>query len=594
MVEGANAEKAGNLLSGIFQEGLRIWETAAGAAGGDVERSYIIGGYSVRLRFAGPALVDAMTRALAHLEADPALEPMLTIHLGDSDSTGVDLPAQLGLVMGGQSGAGWIHHGRRIRARFQPAANTFHILDSSRDSALFWTEDALRIRFWERSAPLLYLFHWWMGLHDRQLIHAAGLGTPTGGVLLVGRAGSGKSTAALSCIQSELAYAGDDYHLIALEPSPFAFSLYNSAKLDQAQLQQFERLRRAVANPHEAAEGKALLFIHECHPEKLSLGFPIRAVLVPRITHRKETNLRPASPATALAALAPSTIFQLRDRDAGSLKAMAELLRRVPSFVLELGTELSQIAPAISELLSRPHAGRDATPRPLVSVVVPVYNGERFLAAALDSIFAQDYHPIEVIVVDDGSEDRSAEIACSFREARYLCQPNSGLAAARNAGIEKARGEFIAFLDADDLMLSNKLSAQVHYLRQHPEVGCVLCRQKILLEPNTPVPAWLKPDPVFGDPGGIVPQSALIRRTAIQSAGGFDPTYRIAVGMEWLGRLRDAGVKTAVTPEVLMLRRIHESNLTHQNRQLREELLRGLKGKIDRKRASRPARRGGY
>jgi len=229
----------------------------------------------------------------------------------------------------------------------------------------------------------------------------------------------------------------------------------------------------------------------------------------------------------------------------------------------------------------------------LVSIIVPVYNGERFLAQALDSIFAQDYRPIEVIVVDDGSEDRSAEIARSFREARYLCQPNSGLAAARNAGIEKARGEFIAFLDADDLMLPNKLSAQVHYLRQHPEVGCVLCRQKIFLEPNTPVPAWLKPDPVFGDPGGIVPQSALIRRTAIQSAGGFDPTYRIAVGMEWLGRLRDAGVKTAVTPEVLMLRRIHESNLTHQNRQLREELLRGLKGKIDRKRASRPARRGG-
>ncbi|OGQ82751.1 MAG: hypothetical protein A3F90_06795 [Deltaproteobacteria bacterium RIFCSPLOWO2_12_FULL_60_19] len=226
----------------------------------------------------------------------------------------------------------------------------------------------------------------------------------------------------------------------------------------------------------------------------------------------------------------------------------------------------------------------------LVSVIVPVYNGERFLTEALDSIFAQDYRPIEVIVVDDGSSDRTPEIARSFGEIRYLCQSNRGLAATRNAGIREARGEFLAFLDADDLMMANKLSSQIKYLLDHPEVGCVLCRQRILLEGNRSPPAWLKPDRIFGDPGGVPPGSALVRKSALERAGGFDLSYRLAVGMEWLGRLRDSDIAVAVLPEVLMVRRIHDRNLTHQNRKLREELLQGLKSKMDRMRSR--ARRG--
>ncbi|MFL5886158.1 MAG: glycosyltransferase family 2 protein, partial [Thermoleophilaceae bacterium] len=85
--------------------------------------------------------------------------------------------------------------------------------------------------------------------------------------------------------------------------------------------------------------------------------------------------------------------------------------------------------------------------RPLVSVLVPVYQGERYLAEALDSVFAQDYEPLEVIVLDDGSTDGSADIARSYGGVRYLHQENSGIAAARNAAIGAARGEIVAFLD---------------------------------------------------------------------------------------------------------------------------------------------------
>jgi glycosyltransferase involved in cell wall biosynthesis len=224
--------------------------------------------------------------------------------------------------------------------------------------------------------------------------------------------------------------------------------------------------------------------------------------------------------------------------------------------------------------------------RPLVSVVVPVYNGERFLAAALESVCAQDYRPIEVIVVDDGSDDRTADVARSFEGVVYVRQPHQGPAVARNLGMALAQGEFVAFLDADDLMKPHKLSIQVGYLLDHPDIGCVLARQEILLEPGAKRPAWLRPDPVFGDLGGVPPLSAVVRRGVIGRMRGFDAAYPSAEGLEWLGRMREAGVRIAVLPEVLMCRRVHGSNLSHRNRALVQGLLRNLKSKIDRGRVS--------
>src|SRR6185369_6617714 len=104
---------------------------------------------------------------------------------------------------------------------------------------------------------------------------------------------------------------------------------------------------------------------------------------------------------------------------------------------------------------------------PLVSVIIPVYNGARYLGAALESVFAQTYREFEVIVVDDGSVDDSGVIAQSFPEVRYIHQANQGVAAARNHGIEAAGGEFFAFLDQDDLWNEDKLKRQVEFLLSH-------------------------------------------------------------------------------------------------------------------------------
>ena len=193
---------------------------------------------------------------------------------------------------------------------------------------------------------------------------------------------------------------------------------------------------------------------------------------------------------------------------------------------------------------------------PLVSVVVPVYNVEGFLREALDSLFAQDYEPFEVVVVDDGSTDGSGAIARSYPGVRYLRQENQGPAAARNAGIAAARGEIVAFADADDVQLPTRLSVQVGYLIEHPEISATLGRQVWITPPPGAVP-----DVVWGDLDGIPAMTMVARRRTLAELGGFDPRLRGPEDTDLLIRMREGGHRFVVLPEIVMRRRYHGENL---------------------------------
>jgi glycosyltransferase involved in cell wall biosynthesis len=192
--------------------------------------------------------------------------------------------------------------------------------------------------------------------------------------------------------------------------------------------------------------------------------------------------------------------------------------------------------------------------RPLVSVVMPVYNAESFLAEALDSVFAQDYEPIEVLVVNDGSSDRSGEIARSFSALRYFEQENRGAGVARNVAIAQAQGDYIAFVDADDVVPPSKLSLQVGYLEDHDEISGVLGRQVWTQEP----PGAVR-DAVYGDLDGIPLMSLVIRRSVLLEMGELcNPPSE---DMDMMIRLRAAGHRVEVLPEVVLYRRYHGANL---------------------------------
>jgi glycosyltransferase involved in cell wall biosynthesis len=113
-------------------------------------------------------------------------------------------------------------------------------------------------------------------------------------------------------------------------------------------------------------------------------------------------------------------------------------------------------------------------PTPLISVIVPVFNCERFVAEALQSVLAQDYPNLELVVVDDGSTDATPDVVRSVHpKVRLVCQRNLGPAAARNRGIRESHGEYLAFLDGDDVWLPGKLAAQMAHLQALPSCPIV-------------------------------------------------------------------------------------------------------------------------
>jgi len=226
--------------------------------------------------------------------------------------------------------------------------------------------------------------------------------------------------------------------------------------------------------------------------------------------------------------------------------------------------------------------------QPLVSVIIPVYNGATYLREALESVFAQTYRPFEVIVVDDGSADDSGVIAQSFHDVRYIHQANQGVAAARNHGIENARGAFLAFLDQDDLWTPEKLKLQIAYLLDHPELGYTLTHQRFFMDPGATLPAWFRKELFASAHPGWILGTLVIRRTAFEKVGNFATGYVAANDSDWFFRAKAAGIPMEVVPELLLMKRIHGSNESGNAKDVLSELRKVVKSSLDRQRGSRP------
>ena len=214
---------------------------------------------------------------------------------------------------------------------------------------------------------------------------------------------------------------------------------------------------------------------------------------------------------------------------------------------------------------------------PLVSVVVAAYDCERYIAATLDSALAQDHEPVEVIVVDDGSTDSTAEIVERY-DVRLVARPNGGQGAAKNTGIAASRGDLIAFLDHDDLWAPQKISTQVEALAAAPEAAGVVARLEVLLEPGLPHPEWL---PRSREYPWFPPSSWLVRGEAFDEVGPFDEESNVP-DFDWMLRARDLGLTFAIVPEVLGKYRIHGRNASYGREAIADDGFVALRRSLDR------------
>jgi len=222
-----------------------------------------------------------------------------------------------------------------------------------------------------------------------------------------------------------------------------------------------------------------------------------------------------------------------------------------------------------------------------ISVIIPAFNREAYLAQAIESVIAQTLPPDEIIVVDDGSTDRTAEITRSYGErVRCISQENQGPGAARNTGLREAEGSLITFLDSDDIWLDRKIEAQAAFLRTHPRIDMVFCHMKPFLSQEIDPAQALKFD--TREIAACNAPSLMARRETFTKVGPFPTARDVPEFLPWFAHACDAGLAHHILPEIFLLRRVHPGNMVHDP-QWRLRYLRFARQRIDENRNSSSA-----
>lgn len=355
MTAGGVTASASRPVPDLAQELGTLFGLAAREADGPIEKTYLIADLGVRIRYARREMLERIGPALAHLEREGIDHVLLTIDAWDSANARAATPPLPTPDPAAVPGSKYYFEEGPTRGSYMPASGALSVLDTEARHGWYWVEDPAEMPDWEAAASIRLLLHWWLPDHGAIEVHGGAVGTESGGVLVVGRGGSGKSTTCLASVgHPELRYVSDDYTAIRFQPEPWAYSLYSSGKLEPGHAKRLPHLATAVANEDRLhLEEKAVFYVHEHFAGSIVPGFLLRAVLVPRIVPgRRETRVVKASPAAALSALAPSTVFQLHPPTPETFRTMARLLAAVPSFHLELGSDIDAIPQAILDLLA--------------------------------------------------------------------------------------------------------------------------------------------------------------------------------------------------------------------------------------------------
>jgi glycosyltransferase involved in cell wall biosynthesis len=219
-----------------------------------------------------------------------------------------------------------------------------------------------------------------------------------------------------------------------------------------------------------------------------------------------------------------------------------------------------------------------------VSVILIVKDGEAFIAEALQSVLQSSVQPLETLVIDGGSSDRTREVAAGFPHVTVVPQSTQGLTQAYNEGIERARGELIAFISHDDRWLPGKLDRQLEAMREDPALEFTVTLVRHFLELGASAPRGFRQELLDAPVPGFIMETLLARRRCFEVVGMLDPTYRSGSDTDWFARATDLKVPHLLIPEVLVEKRVHEENASLLNRQSNQQLLALLRSSVQRKR----------
>lgn len=222
--------------------------------------------------------------------------------------------------------------------------------------------------------------------------------------------------------------------------------------------------------------------------------------------------------------------------------------------------------------------------RPLISVVIPVYNGERYVGEAIQSVLDQDYRPVEVVVLNDGSTDGTADVVDNFGDAiRHVYQENHGLGDARNKGVGASTGEYVAFLDADDVWTSQKLTRQMAAFRSDHTLDMCFGDVAQFVSPELPEGKTRDLHVNAKPQRGHHPGTMLLKRTTFDLVGPFRNDRQFGEFIDWYARATELSLNMFSISHVVMKRRLHNQNMGIQKRDARQDYARVL-GEVIRRR----------
>lgn len=212
-----------------------------------------------------------------------------------------------------------------------------------------------------------------------------------------------------------------------------------------------------------------------------------------------------------------------------------------------------------------------------VSVIIPAHNGELYIHEAVESALRQTIKPLEILVVDNGSTDRTGCVVSKYDGIRYIRTDIANVGAARQLGVNLSRGEFIAFLDQDDIWLNYKTEEQLNYLKNNSEMGAVIGLQSMFLEPGIEKPHWLKESYIRRPLPGYLPSALMVRKDMFDVSGGFDTNFLMASDVDWFFNAYQRGVSVGMVNCVVVEKRIHSNNDSHNVSKAQTELLKVIK-----------------
>lgn len=552
---------------------------------------YKVGGTIVCLAFAGDKMIPLFTPALAHLQIGYADSPDVTFCIWDSESTGVAMvqpPCDWSAFT--DRGDIWGFNSQRIRTAFHWGEFSLNVMDLERNVAVYWVETADTMPYWAIGSPMRTLFHWWMEKNGAQLLHAAAIGTEEGAVVITGKGGVGKSTSALSSLQAGLFYLSDDYLIIKDGDIPTVYSLYSTAKLSFDDLHKFPDLAPYVSEPMKEDQEKALLFLWPELKDRIINELPLRAILTPIFSDKPGSSLKVVPFWTMQGNMSFTTMSQLPYAGKHTHDYISRLCAKLPIHSLELGRDASQIPETLRQVIHDPLIGGDIHfpdeaeapgQRPLISIVMPVYNGAAFIREAIENIISQKYPAIELIIVNDGSTDDSEAIIEGLGiDHRYFYQENDGPASARNRGIRNASGEYIAFLDVDDLWPANNLHRLIREIQSDPSLMVVHGYAQLMERMEEDGEYEYTGNPAESFPGYI--GAGLYRKEAFDVVGLFDPFMKFGEDADWFKRAGELEIPLQKLKEVTLFVRRHGGNMTQGKNLVELNALKVFKKSLDR------------